>query len=86
MEAAILRLAPLGTDFPETVRRVSTEGFRCRPVQRSSWVGVPDSFTYSYCNVSSTRGLIESRYWQLALADSAGKLRRVYVTVATVMP
>ena len=86
MEAAILRLAPLGTALPEAVRRLSAEGFRCEAVQRGSFAGVADSFNYSYCNASSIRGAIESRYWQLALADSGGKLSRVYVSVATVMP
>ena len=86
MEAAIVRLAPLGTPLPEAVRRVSGAGFQCQPVHRSSWAAVPDSFAFAYCNASSVRGLVESRYWQVALADSAGALSRVHVTVATVMP
>ena len=86
MEAALLRLTPPGTPLPEAVRRVGRAGFRCSPVRRSSWAGVSDSFSFAYCNASSVRGLIENRYWQVALADSAGTLRRVYVTVGTVMP
>jgi hypothetical protein len=86
MEAALVALAPLGTPLPEAVRRVSGAGFRCNPVQRNKWAGIPDSFAFAYCNASSTRGLIESRHWQVALADSAGTLGRVYVTVGTIMP
>ena len=61
MEAALARLAPVGMPLSEAVRRVSEAGFQCKPVQRSSWVGISDSFPFAYSNASSPRGLVESR-------------------------
>jgi hypothetical protein len=86
MRAEVLALAPLGTDLAEARRRVEGAGFRCEAPGRATFTGSRDSLRFAYCSAERARGAFETRRFQLALVDSAGRLAEVRVTTGLVAP
>jgi hypothetical protein len=85
MEAAVLRVVPIGTAIDDARRRLDAQGFRCAATRFAPFAGEADSLNYAYCDGSS-RSVFVTRRFQLALVDSGGLLSRVRVTTGLIGP